>query len=231
MILATRNGATFQEHSFRMKRSKKIKVYLADDHNLFRKGLIRLLQTFNRVSVIKEASAGKELMKLVSKEQPDAVLLDLHMPDMNGEEVCRWLSQNYPDVKVIIISMEDAEAYVQHLISLGAHAYLSKNAPPEEVEEAIYAAVDHDFYNNELVSKALLEYARTQKKSGQALLSDRELEVVRLICNELTMKEISEELKISEKTVQNHRTSIMEKVGVRNTAGLVKYAVTKGLIR
>lgn len=215
-----------------MKRSKKIKVYLADDHNLFRKGLIRLLQTFNRVSVIKEASAGKELIKLVSKEQPDAVLLDLHMPDMSGEEVCRWLSQNYPDVKVIIISMEDSEAYVQHLISLGACAYLSKNAPPEEVEEAIYATVDHDFYNNELVNKALLEYARTQKKSGQgASLSDRELEVVRLICNELTMKEISEKLKISEKTVQNHRTSIMEKVGVRNTAGLVKYAVTKGLIR
>jgi DNA-binding NarL/FixJ family response regulator len=192
-----------------------------------------LLQTFSRVSTIKEASTGKELIKLVSKEQPDAVLLDLHMDDMNGEEVCVWLSRKYPNVKIIIISMEDAEAYVQHLISLGAHAYLSKNAPPEEVEEAIYAAVDHDFYNNDLVNRALLEYARKQGKSSLSTtsLSDRELEVVRLICDEFTMKEISEQLKISEKTVQNHRTSIMEKVGVRNTAGLVKYAVTKGLIK
>lgn len=216
-----------------MKRSSKIRVYLADDHMLFRKGLIRLIQSFRRVGEICEASNGKELIRMVSESPPDVVLVDLHMPVMGGEEVCEWIEKNHPDVKVVMLTMEDAEEYIQQLISLGAHAYLSKGAPPEEVEKAIYAVVEKDFYHNELVMRALRNFTirATRFRRDAPHFTRRELEIIRLICEEFTMKEIASRLDLSESTVQNQRAAVMDKMSVKNTAGLVKYAFTKGLIK
>ena len=213
-------------------KKNQIRVYLADDHILFRKGLIELVRTFKRVGEIKEASNGRELVRLIEQDPPDVVLVDLHMPIMGGDEVCAWVEQYRPDIKVIILTMEVADEFVQQLISLGAHAYLSKNAPPDEVEQAISAVVDHDFFHNQLVMQALRNFTRRDARMKRDLpqLSDRELDIVRLICEEFTMKEIAGKLDLSESTVQNHRAAIMEKMGVKNTAGLVKYAFTKGLI-
>lgn len=215
-----------------MKRPSKIVVYLADDHTLFRKGLIRLIQSFKRVSEIKEAANGKELIKLVQENQPDVILVDLHMPVMGGDEVCKWVESHYPEVKVVILTMEDAEEYVQQLISYGAHAYLSKSAPPDEVENAIYSVMDNDFYHNDLVMRALRNFTRNVSKIKKNLpqFTDGDIKIVRLICEEKTMREIALELHLSENTVQNHRVAIMEKMGVKNTAGLVKYAFVKGII-
>jgi two-component system, NarL family, response regulator DegU len=217
-----------------MKRSlNKLVIYLADDHTLFRKGLIKLLSTFEHVGEIKEASNGRELMKLVADGRPDVVLVDLHMPVMDGEEVCRTMESKYPDVKVIMLTMEDSEEYIQHLISLGAHAYISKSAPPEEVERAIDFVVEHDFYHNTLVTQALRNFTRqigrTRKEMPQ--FTDREIVIIQLICDEYTMKQIAKRLNISDKTVQNHRAAIMDKMSVKNTAGLVKFAFLKGLIQ
>lgn len=216
-----------------MKRASKIRVYLADDHMLFRKGLIRLIQSFRRVGEIRESSNGKELIRMVNEAPPDVVLVDLHMPVMGGEEVCEWLEKHHPGVKVVMLTMEDAEEYIQHLISLGAHAYLSKGAPPEEVEKAIYAVVDKDFYHNDLVMRALRNYTirTTRIRRDMPQFTRREFEIIRLICEEFTMKEIAGRLELSESTVQNQRAAIMEKMSVKNTAGLVKYAFTKGLIQ
>ncbi|HLT79731.1 MAG TPA: response regulator transcription factor [Cyclobacteriaceae bacterium] len=216
-----------------MKRSSKIRVYLADDHMLFRKGLIRLIQSFRRVGEIREASNGKELIRMIQDAPPDVALVDLHMPVMGGEEVCEWIEKHQPDVKVVMLTMEDAEEYIQQLISLGAHAYLSKGAPPEEVEKAIYAVVDKDFYHNELVMRALRNFTiqvnRIRRDAPQ--FTKRELDIIRLICEEYTMKEIAGRLDLSESTVQNQRAAIMDKMSVKNTAGLVKFAFTKGLVK
>ena len=215
-----------------MKRLPKINVYLADDHALFRKGLIRLIQSFKRVGQINEASDGKELIRLVEKAPPDVVLVDLHMPVMCGDEVCEWMEQHHPDVKVIMLTMEDSEEYIQQLISLGAHAYLSKSALPDEVENAIYSVVDNDFYHNELVMRALRNFTRqvTRIRRDAPQFTEREIDIIRLICEEYTMKEVAAQLDLSESTVQNQRAVIMDKMKVKNTAGLVKYAFTKGLI-
>lgn len=215
-----------------MKRASKIRVYLADDHMLFRKGLIRLIQSFRRVGEIREAANGKELIRMVSASPPEVVLVDLHMPVMGGEDVCEWIEKNHPEVKVVMLTMEDAEEYIQQLISLGAHAYLSKGAPPEEVEKAIYAVVDKDFYHNDLVMRALRNFTirQTRIRRDAPQFTRRELGIIRLICDEFTMKEIAARLDLSESTVQNQRATIMDKMSVKNTAGLVKYAFTKGLI-
>lgn len=214
------------------KRTDGITLYLADDHTLFRKGLIRLIQSFKRIDFIREAANGSELIQLIKEQPPDVVVVDLHMPVMGGDEVCRWVEENYPDVKVIMLTMEDSDEYVQQLIRLGANAYLSKGASPEEVEKAIYSVIDHDFYHNDLVMTALRNYtrvdARIRKEPVQ--FTDREMHIIRLICEERTMREIARLLELSENTVQNYRSSIMDKMGVKNTAGLVKYAVIRGIV-
>lgn len=215
-----------------MKKVPRINVCLADDHTLFRKGLIRLLQSFRRIGEIREAANGKELLSLVEAKVPDVVLLDLHMPEMGGDEVCAWVDSHYPDVRIIMLTMEDSEEYIQQLITMGAHAYLSKTAPPDEVEDAIYTVVDKEFYHNPLVVEALRNITRRegpQIRRDVPRFTDRELEIIRLICEEYTMKEVAGFLDLSESTVQNQRAVIMDKMGVKNTAGLVKYAITRGL--
>ncbi|MEL7002418.1 MAG: response regulator transcription factor [Bacteroidota bacterium] len=213
------------------------KVYIADDQTLFRKGMARLVKSFELVSEVREAENGEELLKLVKQEAPDVVLMDLEMPVMDGIEATERLIAKYPDVKVIVLSMHDTHQHIYYMMEIGAHAFLLKNAEPEEVEEAISSVVERDFYNNDLVSKALRMGAMNKHKADlrplfkqSASLSDREKEVLMLICRELTMKEIGEKLSLSEKTIQNHRARIMAKLGAKNTVGMVKYAYESGLI-
>jgi DNA-binding NarL/FixJ family response regulator len=217
----------------RIKKSPKIRLYVADDHILFRKGLIRLIQSFNRIGEIKEAANGRELIRMVDQTPPDVILVDLHMPIMGGDEVCQWVEKNHPEVKVVMLTMEDSEEYVQQLISMGAHAYISKGAAPDEVERAIYSVYDRDFYHNDLVVQALRNFTRqaVRLKKEPSHFTKREIDIIHLICEEYTMKEIADKLGLSESTVQNHRAAIMNKMEVKNTAGLVKYAFTKGLIK
>lgn len=217
----------------KMKKTPKIRLYVADDHILFRKGLIRLIQSFERIGEIKEAANGRELIVLVDQTPPDVVLVDLHMPIMGGDEVCEWVEKNHPEVKVVMLTMEDSEEYVQQLISLGAHAYISKGAPPEEVERAIYSVFDRDFYHNDLVAQALRNFTKqtTRSRKESTQFTRREVDIIQLICEEYTMKEIADQLGLSESTVQNYRVAIMGKMAVKNTAGLVKYAFTRGLIK
>lgn len=201
-----------------------ISVAIVEDHTLVRTGFRKLLTSFGRVGKVYEASNGKELINLLANVSIEVVLLDLNMPVMNGEETCIFLKQNYPSVKILILSMYDDRFRIERMIRLGANGFLSKNAELDEVELAIYAVLDKGFHTNELVDNAL-----HQGKQGSLGLTEREYEIIGLICEEFTMKEISEKLMISEKTVQNHRTSVMTKLGVTNTAGLVKLVTAWGL--
>ncbi len=214
---------------------KKLKVYIADDHTLFRKAMVNLLRSFDRVSDVKDAENGKELLTLIKNEVPDVAIVDLQMPVMDGTETSTQIIQKYPEVKIIILTMHDSNKYILHMMDLGVHAFLLKNTEPDELEQAIYAVCDKDFYHNELVASVLRKNVK-DRKSGQrpnfkpVELTEREKEILLLICQELTMKEIGQRLFLSENTVRNHRVNIMEKVGVNNIVGLVKYAYETGVV-
>jgi DNA-binding NarL/FixJ family response regulator len=206
-----------------------INVYLADDHTLFRKGFIRLLQSFKRIGEIQEAANGKELIELVQKKLPDVVLLDIRMPVMDGIETCDFLHHQFPDLLIMMLTMEDDENYVDLLLNKGARGYLLKSASTEEVETAIYTLYDHHFYSNDLMAKSL----RVSKKIEleDEIFTNREFEILRLTYFQKSMKEIALHLGISERTVQTHRRNMMLKIGVHNSTGLVKYAVDRELFK
>ncbi len=206
-------------------------VYLADDHTVVRKGMIRLLKTFSRVGQVDEASNGKELIHLVEKKQPDAVILDVEMPVLGGIETTRHLAENFPSVKILILTMHTEEIFVIRLMDLGVHGFLNKSCGPEEVEKALYAIVDKDFYRNDIMERALQQlHGKVQPDKTHHKLTSRELQILLLICQELSPGEISERLQISEKTFFNHRANILEKTNCRGNIGLVKFAHEKGLL-
>jgi len=211
------------------------KVYIADDHTLFRKAMVNLLRTFERVREVKDAENGKELLTLIKYEVPDVVIVDLQMPVMDGAETCEHIIQKFPEIKIIILTMHDSNKFILHMMEMGVHAFLLKNTEPDELEKAIYSVVEKDFYHNDLVAAVLRKNVKDRKGGQrpvfqQAELTDREKEILLLICRELTMKEIGQRLFLSENTVRNHRVNIMDKVGVNNIVGLVKYAYETGLV-
>jgi two-component system response regulator DegU len=214
---------------------KKFKVYIADDHTLFRKAMVNLLKTFDRVAEVKDAENGKELLTLMKYEEPDVVIVDLQMPVMDGAETSEQIIKRYPNVKIIILTMHDSNKYILHMMETGVHALLLKNTEPDELERAIYAVAEKDFYHNELVVNVLRKNVKDKNASKRPNfkpvdLSEREKEVLLLICKELTIREIGQKLSLSENTVRNHRVNMMEKVGVNNTVGLVKYAYEAGIV-
>jgi two-component system, NarL family, response regulator DegU len=214
---------------------KEIKVFIADDHTLFRKAMVNLLQTFSRVSLVKDAENGKELLTLIKYEPPDVALIDLQMPVMDGADTCEQVLAKYPEIKLIVLTMHDSEKYILHMMEMGVHGFLLKNSEPDELERAIYAVYDKDFYHNDLVSSVLRKNVRDKALANRpdftkAELSDREKEVLVMICRELTIREIAQRLSLSENTVRNHRVNIMEKIGAHNMVGMVRYAYDSGLI-
>lgn len=215
---------------------KKLKVYIADDHTLFRKAMVSMIETFKGVDSVKDAENGKELLALVKQTAPDVAIVDLQMPVMDGVETCEQILGKYPDVKLIILTMHDSEKYILHMMEMGVNAFLLKNTEPEELELAINSVVEKDFYHNDLVASVLRKNMKA-KTGGErpafksSELTEREREILILICQELTMKEIAERLSISENTTRNHRVNIMDKVGVKNTVGLIKYAYEAGVLK
>src|SRR5688572_21034331 len=118
---------------------KQLKVYIADDHTLFRKAMVNLLRSFERINVVKDAENGKELLGLIKNEVPDVVIVDLQMPVMDGSEASKQILQKYPDIKIIVLTMHDSNKFILHMMDLGVHAFLLKNTEPDELEKAIYA--------------------------------------------------------------------------------------------
>lgn len=216
----------------------KIVVAVADDHALFRKGLIMLLEDIDFVGKIYEAADGLELLGLLETAEflPDVILLDLRMPVMDGVEATEKIRELYPSIKIIILTMQDDENFIVFMIEKGISGYMLKNVEPDELEKALSVLRYKDFYFNEkladLVFRAL--HSKGRKQTGiyyDSLFTGRELEVLRLICEELTNAEIAEKLNLSKRTIDGHRSTLFEKSGVKNTAGLVLYAVRNGIIK
>ena len=132
--------------------SKKLKIYIADDQTLFRKAMINLISSFESVSLVRDAENGKDLLTLVKNDLPDVAIVDLQMPVMDGVETCEVLLSKFPSVKIIVLTMHEAEKYILHMIETGVHAFLLKSTEPGELEKAIQCVVENDFYHNELIA-------------------------------------------------------------------------------
>jgi len=210
--------------------SDKINVYIADDHNVVRGAIVRLLTTFKRVGDVKEAKNGKELIELVKNDPPNAVIIDVEMPVMGGLETTRYLADHFPNVKILILTMHTEDFFIHRLLLFGAHGFLTKSAPTEELEKALYSIVDFDFYRNIIIEKAIM-HAQEKEDHSQPYtrLTPREEEILVLICQEYSSKEISDRLNISEKTYFNHRANILVKTECKGNVGLFRFAITKGL--
>jgi DNA-binding NarL/FixJ family response regulator len=219
-----------------MKQSMiKIKIAIADDSVIFRDGLkVSLIQDKN-FEIILEAGNGKELLAGMDKKIPDVILMDLKMPVMDGMEATKIIKKRFPTAKVLAVTMYEDEKFIIHLMETGANGYLLKNAEPEEIKKAIYAVAENGYYFNDLVSKALLKKVVIKQDikpsfNKQIEFTDRELDVLKLICNEKTSVEIGEAIFLSPRSVEGIRQQLLDKIGVRNTAGLVMFAVRNGYI-
>jgi DNA-binding NarL/FixJ family response regulator len=209
----------------------KLKIYLAEDHHVVRKGMQRLLSSFEHVEVVKDASNGKELLNLIEQERPDAVILDVEMPVMGGVETAKIIANKYPSVKMLVLTMHNESVFINRLMDIGVHGFLSKSSAPEEVERALTSIVEKDFYRNDITTKALADHQSGSDDDNYGKLTSRETEILLLICQELSPGEISERLKISEKTFFNHRANILAKINARSNVGLLRYAIKSGYIK
>lgn len=214
-----------------------IKVAIADDHKIFRSGVINTLIPYENINVVFEAEDGEHLLQHLEQQMPDVILMDLKMPNMDGIAATIKVKEKYPEVKIIILTMYEDDNFIVHLIEHGANAYLLKNAEPEEIYEAICTTHDKGFYFNENVNLALLKKVLHKNKqqikptlSNEIQLNEREVEVLRMICNERTTQEISEEIYLSPRTVEGIRQKLLEKINVKNSVGLVLYAFRNGII-
>ena len=215
-----------------------IRVAIADDQVLFRKGMVAIVNGFADVQIVLEANNGQALLDALTttSQPPDVLLLDLSMPVLNGVETTKLLHKTHPDIKVIILSVYGEDRFVTHLMDLGVNAYLLKNAEPSEVEQAIRAVVEKDFYFNEAFLRAMKNRQNVRKPRRlltddmPATLTPRECEILALICNQRTAPEIADQLSLSIRTIDGHRANLLEKTGARNTAGLVLFAIKNRLI-
>lgn len=212
-----------------------IKVAIADDHKIFRKGVILSLRPFTNIKFVLEAENGQELLDNVADAEPDVILMDLRMPVKDGIETTKAISKLYPNIYVIVLSMYEDERFVYHLMENGANGYLLKNAEPQEIRRAIMDVFEKGYYLNNFVNRVLLKRSHSRQKvvpslNNEITLSDKEKDVLRFICMEFTAAEIAQKMEISPRTVEAIKDRLMERFGSKNTAGLVFFAVKNNLI-
>jgi two-component system response regulator DegU len=209
---------------------KNIKIAVADDHILFRQGISGLLNEQEGLKVIFEATNGQELLEILEKKIPDVILMDIQMPVMDGIKATKLVSVLYPEVKIIVITMHENEQMACHLLENGASGFLAKNTDIEIVIHAIFEVMKRGYYMSEEISQALLKARKKIIAFDDNKLSDREIEIVKLICKQQSNAEIAEELDLSPRTVETHKKNILKKTQSKNTAGIVLYAINNNLI-
>jgi DNA-binding NarL/FixJ family response regulator len=210
-------------------------VLLADDHTIIREGLRSLLEGPGNIEVIGEAEDGREAMRQVEQLRPDVVLMDIAMPGLNGLEATRQIKRRFPEVKVLILTMHTAEEYIAQILRAGASGYVVKRAAVTELVAAIQAVHRGNAFLSPAISEKVIEGYLKQAPPGDESerynpLTEREREVLQLIAEGCTSREIAERLVITENTVRAHRANLMSKLGLHNTAELTQYALRKGFI-
>ncbi|MGJ8760003.1 MAG: response regulator [Polaribacter sp.] len=216
----------------------KINIIIADDEELFRKGIRFLLERENNFSITYEAENGKELIDFLSytEHTPDIILMDLKMPEINGVEATKKIHKTHPNIKIIALTSFDGKSFITNMIDVGASSYLLKNTSPKMVIHTINEVFNKGFYYDEKVLKIIQENINSSSGKrikidlDKKLLSKREIDVLELICDQCTTAEIADKLFISPRTVEGHRNNLLLKTHSKNVAGLVIYGIQKKLI-
>tara|TARA_R110002124_G_scaffold138798_1_gene302853 strand:+ start:83086 stop:83739 length:654 start_codon:yes stop_codon:yes gene_type:complete len=210
-----------------MNSSKKHNVVIVDDHLLFAGSLEKLIHSFDGFNVLFHAKNGMDLQHklLAEEEKPEVILLDINMPVMNGHETVIWLSENYPEIKVLALSMEDDEDVILKMLCNGAKGYLLKDIHPDKLKEALVEVIDKGFYHSEKVAATLLHSLNNDQKINAPIFKENEITFMKLACSEMTYKEIAEKMNLSPKTIDGYRQELFNKLHIKNRVGLVLYAL------
>jgi len=215
--------------------SQKIGILIADDHTLLRNGIRSLLEDEPDMIIVGEANDGREAVRLAAQLKPNVVLMDIAMPLLNGLEATRQIKREHPEINVLVLTMYDHEEYFRQMLEVGASGYIIKRAAANELVAAIRAVYNGEAILSPVITRLLLEdYLNrdsfTKEEDDPKALSSRESEVLQLIAEGKTSREIAEILNLSVKTVQSHRTNLMQKLGLHDRGDLIKYAIQKKII-
>ena len=210
----------------------KLKIFIVDDHEFFRNGLKMVINRLKYAKVTGEAANGREFLDMLAKEEPDIVLIDIQMPQMNGIEATRQALEDYPDLKIVALTMFEDEEYIQRMIDAGAKGFLLKNITKEILDQALQAIQSgRNYYSPELFdffTRKVVSEPRHDDEEVQ--LTRREKEVLQLICDGLNNKEIADRLFISERTVVGHKSNLLAKTNCKSSVGLLSYAIKHRLV-
>ena len=211
----------------------KVKIGLVDDHILIRDTLANVVRSFDEFTVSIVAENGKEFIgKLNPVNIPEILLLDLNMPEMDGHATIHWISKNHPEIKILILTMYDAESLI-HLIKVGVRGFLKKDVPPGELKHALHCIVENGTYCSQTITGRLFNLMKKQgtKNSawGTVILNENEISFLKLAVSEMTYKEIAHMMQISPRTIDNYRDALFLKLNVKSRVGLVMYAVKTGI--
>jgi two-component system response regulator NreC len=217
---------------------KKIRLLIADDHDVVRSGLRMLLRSSPEFVVAAEAADGEEAVRLAEIHKPDVAILDISMPKLDGIEATRIIKQHHPEIKVVILTVHEDEEYAYQVLRAGASAYVLKNASKQEIFDSIHAANQGERFFSPGISKLIVDgfikrsesHTEVKSDSSEQQLTKREIEVLRYIAQGYTNRQIATALFLSFRTVNTHRANLMQKLNIHETAGLVRHAMSLGLI-
>ena len=218
-----------------MNKQPLIKVALADDHLLLRNALATLIDSFGDCKVVLQSGTGKDLSNNIKNgATPDVVLLDLNMPEMNGFETAKWLKENYPAIHVLMLTMYDSELSMIRLLQSGVKGFLKKDIHPSELKFAIHSVMESGYYYSNHSTGKLINLFRSANNGNDplqhAMLTDLELEFLKLACSDLTYKEIAQQMKLSPRSVDTLRDQLFTKLDVRSRVGLALVAIKHGVV-
>ncbi|MEO6917019.1 MAG: response regulator transcription factor [Chitinophagaceae bacterium] len=218
-----------------MSATTNVNIAIADDHKIFKQGIRSALKDKKYIKIIWEAENGVDLMSKMEETCPDVLLLDISMPEMDGINAIKLLRKQYEEAKIIVLTMYDEQEMITRMMEMGANAYLIKTTDPEEIYQAILTCMNHDFYFNDLVNKAVLTKLQSKKTARQfyptiVKFSDKEIRILRLLADDKTTEEISKQVFLSPRTVETIRQNMKSKVGAKTIAGLIVYGMRNKLI-
>lgn len=213
-----------------------VRLLIADDHELLREGFHTMLVKYPNIELVGEAENGQELVDLTSELKPDVIITDIKMPKLDGIAATKLITQKHPDIRIIAFTMFEEEALIVEMLEAGAHGYLLKSSSKDEILEAIQAVIRYKAYYCRETTRRLAHLISKSKfdlKTGleKPLFTEKELQIIRMICDGMANKQIAGKLKLSNRTIEGHRERIQEKMKTKNTAGIVVYAIRAGIYK